>query len=213
MINVNRIPPSGLWNSELEESRYDLDLDENSVVIDVGAYIGEWADKITKKYNCRVISYEPVEEFYNKIKSLSNDNIVVMKQALGISNGIEKIISEGESSSIERYGRAINPSHKGMAKNANYKTIEIEVINVDDVMSSLEIVDVMKINTEGSEYELLTRLIETGDIKKIKYIQVQFHSFVDNANVMYENIKAKMDDTHALVIDSRWKWTYWRLKS
>jgi hypothetical protein len=119
---------------------------------------------------------------------------------------------DGESSSIDKYGRTTNPSHKGSPKTENYNTVEIEVINIDNIMSEFDLIDVIKINTEGSEYDLLNHLIETKDIQRIKYIQVQFHSFVENATEMYEDIKRKLNNTHELLLDSRWKWSYWMIK-
>jgi|TARA_Y100001963_G_C6733662_1_gene425165 FkbM family methyltransferase len=210
----NKIPDAGPWGDNLELTRYDLDLNSESIVFDVGGYVGEWADKVSKKYNCKVFCFEPVKQFYDKIKEIKNDNIILQEKALGTFSGKEKMMLSGDGSSIEKYGKRKNPSHKGFDE--KYKcsgSEEINVIDVNEVIFEFEMIDVMKINTEGSEYELLNNLIESGSIEKIKYLQVQFHSFVDGANEMYEDIKDKMNKTHELVLDSRWKWTYWKLKN
>lgn len=42
----------------LEKLRYEYDLSENDLVIDVGSYNGEFKSKIIEKYGCKVIEYD-----------------------------------------------------------------------------------------------------------------------------------------------------------
>ena len=46
---------------------------------------------------------------------------------------------------------------------------------------NFETIDFVKMNIEGSEYELLEEIIESGNILKITHLQIQFHNFVENA--------------------------------
>ena len=46
-------------------------------------------------------------------------------------------------------------------------------------------------NIEGSEYELMNHIIESGFIYKIRFIQIQFHNFVDNAKPLRNEINKK----------------------
>ena len=56
---------------------------------------------------------------------------------------------------------------------------QAEVRSISEVVSELHIerIDLIKINIEGGEYDLLPAIIDSGLIKRIKYIQVQFHNF------------------------------------
>ena len=73
-------------------------------------------------------------------------------------------------------------------------------------------IDLMKINIEGSEYELLEHLIESGCIKKITDIQVQFHNFVPNAPEKRSELHKKLSRTHYMTYNYPWIWENWRLK-
>lgn len=44
-----------LWKiNKLENLRYNYDLNEDSVVFDLGGYKGEWTEKIFSKYRCYI---------------------------------------------------------------------------------------------------------------------------------------------------------------
>ena len=42
------------------ELRFDYDLDDESVVLDVGGYQGQWASDLFSRYRCRIYVFEPV---------------------------------------------------------------------------------------------------------------------------------------------------------
>ena len=69
----------------------------------------------------------------------------------------------------------------------------------------------MKINIEGAEYELLTRLIEVGLVKNIKNIQIQFHNFSCDSRVHMEEIQRVLGQTHRLTYQYEFVWENWEL--
>ena len=54
--------------------RLNYPLFENSVVLDVGAYKGDWSWQIANKYNCHIYAFEPVPEFHSQIVNRFNHN-------------------------------------------------------------------------------------------------------------------------------------------
>lgn len=70
----------------------------------------------------------------------------------------------------------------------------------------------MKINIEGSEYELLDSLIKTGNIKRIRNLQIQFHSWIDDSSLKRENIRIKLCNTHYETYCFPFIWENWTLK-
>ena len=52
-----------------------------------------------------------------------------------------------------------------------------EFVNKNNILN----IDYLKLNIEGSEYELLDHIIDTGFIKNINHIQIRFHNFVPEA--------------------------------
>ena len=69
----------------------------------------------------------------------------------------------------------------------------------------------IKINIEGSEYDLLEHLIETYFIANIGNIQVQFHNFIDNAKERMRNIQTNLAKTHKLTYQYEFVWENWKL--
>jgi len=60
--------------------RLNYDLDENSMVFDLGGYEGQWASDIFSMYCCSIHVFEPVEEFADKIikRFSKNKKIIVL---------------------------------------------------------------------------------------------------------------------------------------
>jgi len=80
-----------------EKFRYEFELNSNSIVFDLGGYKGQWASDIYARYNSRILIFEPVKLFSDKILKRFNKNpkIEVYSFALG-SNRRSEIITVGE---------------------------------------------------------------------------------------------------------------------
>jgi len=70
----------------------------------------------------------------------------------------------------------------------------------------------MKINIEGAGYDLLDHLIESGFIKNIKNIQVQFHDIVAEAVKRRASIQEQLKKTHVLTYCYDFIWENWTIK-
>ena len=179
--------------------RFDYDLDERSLVLDLGGYEGQWASDLYARQRCRIAIFEPVARFARSIEARfrKNKDITVFACGLGATTRTETIYIHGASSS----------THKKQAQSE-----QIEIVDVkkwfDD--HSIEAVQLMKINIEGGEYELLERLVATGLIDKIVDIQVQFHNFTPDAPARMEQLQHAMRATHTPTYQYRFVWENWR---
>ena len=181
-----------------ERLRYDYDLDSHSLVIDLGGYKGQWASDIYARYNCRVLVFEPVKPFSEKIQKRfsKNPKIEVYCLALGESRRQETISLGDDGSSVYR---------KGSAK---------EVIQFEDVAAFLAKhditrIDLMKVNIEGGEYELLPRLFEAGLVHKIKHLQIQFHDIAPDSTLRMEKLRKELEKTHTPTYQYKFVWENW----
>ena len=70
-------PEHNRWNSDDGDNthRLNYELNNTSLVIDLGGYYGEWSEKIFNKYGCNIIIIEPVIEFYNEIVKYYNEHL------------------------------------------------------------------------------------------------------------------------------------------
>jgi len=179
--------------------RFDYDLDEHSLVLDLGGYEGQWASDLYARYRCRIFVFEPVRSFADQISERfrKNSDIAVLPFGLGGASRTQTIYVRGASSSTYR-------------KRSNAQ--QIEIVDTAKWFSDNDIrsVQLMKINVEGGEYELLERLIETKLIQSIDNVQVQFHNFTTDATERMESIQAALLETHSPTYQYRFIWENWR---
>ncbi|HEV8273367.1 MAG TPA: FkbM family methyltransferase [Chitinophagaceae bacterium] len=182
--------------------RLDYDnLNENSIVLDLGGYKGEWASHIYSRYLCTIFVFEPASFFYRQLKKRfeRNPKIKVYPFGLGNSTQDHTIYLNAESTSI--YQKKGTPE---IISIKNYKEFLEQ--------NSIRKVDLLKINIEGSEYDLLEFIIENNLVDKIENIQVQFHDFVGNAEARMKNIQEKLSLTHTITYQYKFVWENWKLK-
>ena len=181
--------------------RIDYSLDENSIVFDVGGYMGEWSENIINRYNPTVYIYEPIKKYYDQIaeKFKSNKKVLVCHFGLSDANKETNINLLEDASSIHGEGD---------------KKETIRLVNFSDFIKEKNInkVDLIKINIEGAEYDLLEGMIKDGSIKICHNIQVQFHrSMLDSKN-RRDKIRESLNKTHFITYDYPFVWENWRKK-
>lgn len=182
--------------------RLDYNLNENSIVFDMGGYHGDWTAEIFCKYGCFMHVFEPVQSFTQIIKKKFIKNKKIFVHQYGLSSGnalINLFLGEDASSVFATEGSNLE---------------QIKLVDAIDYFGENNIskIDLMKINIEGGEYDLLERLIESGFIANISNIQVQFHDFVPNAKERTGKIQKKLQETHSLTYQYEFVWENWELQ-
>lgn len=182
--------------------RLNYDLNENSIVFDLGGYKGEFATEIYCKYSSSIFVFEPIFDFYSIIKNkFSNTNKVKpFHYGLGGKNEELKISLIDNSSSV-------------YIESDTFETVQVKSI-VDFINeNNITKVDLIKINIEGGEYEVLETLIDNNLISVFTNIQVQFHDFIiENAKERMNAIQEKLSITHELTYQYEFVWENWKLK-
>lgn len=181
--------------------RLEYKLDNNSVVIDLGGYEGQWSSDIFSRYCPFIHVFEPVEEFANKITHRFKHNPKIYVYQFGLSN-----LTETKSIYIQNDGSSIFRG-EGIAESIKLKTA-IDFFKEKNI----DFIELIKINIEGGEYDLLEHLIEHNFVKNIQNIQVQFHDFIPNAETRMREIQTKLSHTHQLTWQYPFVWENWQLK-
>jgi len=181
--------------------RVDYPLSPDSVVFDVGGYEGQWASDIFSRYFCQIHIFEPVHLFASRIERRFAENPKIIVHPFGLSNQTrEEIITvNNDGSSLFKPGSQTETIQ--LVRAANF----IREHNISQI-------DLMKINIEGSEYDLLEDLIGSGLVEKITNIQVQFHDFIPDASQRMTQIQNNLQQTHALTYQYPFVWENWRRK-
>lgn len=161
----------------------DYPLDENSQVIELGGFQGLWTKRISSKFNCNVLVIEPVKQFYD---TMLNEFDYYLK------NNRHKIITENNGISVEE--KEITLSVDGDATsaylNSNHQQ-KVKCYPLEHFLNknNIQKVDLMQVNVEGEEYPLMEKWIESGVLKNIHYIQVQYHRMGENYEMKHKKIQ------------------------
>ena len=186
-----------------QEARYNYTLNENSLVYDVGGYHGDFSYQIFQKYACYVNIFEPFPQFFKIIKNRFKDNKKITCFSIGLSNKDENMLMNdmGLGTSLKK-SDDINFNKKG-------DIVKVKNITNHLLINNIQKIDLMKLNVEGSEYEIIPELIKTGFIKKITNLQVQFHR--NDSKNMYHKIREQLKQTHELTFEYFMIWENWTL--
>ena len=191
-----------LWILKKGDAKFykDFDLEPGSVFFDVGGFEGDYTSNILQEYECEAYIFEPHPVFFEDIKKRFIDNNKVKVFNYGLGGKTEKVFLSDDSAS---------------SKVSNEKTdLSIVIKDISEVIEELQIkkIDLLKLNIEGSEYELLERLIETKEIEKIQKMKVQFHENILNPEYRREVIRSKLKKTHKEIWSYYFVWERWDRK-
>lgn len=192
------------WVSANGDATFRLNypaLTPDSVVFDIGGYKGEWSRNIYAKYSPHIYIFEPVPTFYFYTHDyfLKNANIKVINSGLGATTRVVELGLADDGSSIF---------------DKNNTLININIICISEFILENEIkdIDLIKINTEGAEYEIIDDLYSSGLISSVKNFQIQFHNFVDNAEGQLAEARKKLAITHKQDWNFEFIWEGWSIK-
>lgn len=180
--------------------RLNYELDKDSLVLDIGGYEGSWALSIHERYGCKVRVYEPVKNFFDNIEKRFRDvpNIEVFNFGVSSESGTTTIfVPEKGKDSTSLF---IN---SGIEEKINIVSI-LELIPESGV-------DLIKLNVEGSEYDILDSLISNKLHLKVKNIQVQFHNVDTNSSERRDSIRKSLQVTHKETYCYPFIWENWEL--
>jgi FkbM family methyltransferase len=178
-------------------------LTEHSTVFDLGGYEGQWSSDIYARYNCKVHVFEPVAAYASMIQQRFAKNKSIAVYAFGLAD------TDAESTIIiDKFASRIT-SDSGSGDTEKIRLKEFRSFLAEKQLTQI---DLIKINIEGAEYPLLNYLIDTGCIKQIDHLLIQFHNFIPNAGEKRNQIRKRFSETHELVFDYPFVWECWKKK-
>ena len=177
----------------------DLPLTSDDVVIDGGGYLGGWASDVLIRYGSRLIVFEPMPEYATHLRRLfgGNSRVEVIQAALSDRSGEDTLSLETDGST--RFPRT------------GAKTTRIPLVDVSEFLLSRQLEDVgcLALNIEGSEYEVLDRLINTDLVARVRCIVVQFHAINEASQTRRNAIREAFARTHRCNFNYPFVWESW----
>lgn len=178
---------------------YDYPLNSKSKVVDIGGYLGFFSEKIVLLYNPFLYIFEPINKYYKFLKSkfIKNNKVNICNYGISDRNYLAKIYLSDDGTSLFK---------------KNDKFEKIKLVDIATIVHKIGFIDLLSINIEGSEYQVVSKLIDTKLIKKVKFIQIQFHDFVPQAKRKRLEIIRKLLKTHKIKFSYPFVWESFELK-
>lgn len=187
-VSLNNESQAEWQANDLEHLRFEYDLSHDDLVIDIGAYRGEWGEEIHSRYGCKLISIEPGPwivgfEYGQVINAAASDHDGMIKVG-----GAYYYTSAHEE-----------PTH------------EYPCFDINPLLERYDEVALVKMNIEGDEYRLLNHIIGAGLHKRIRNLQVQFHEIEGEPFAeWHEVIQTELSKSHQLTYFFPFCWENWR---
>lgn len=141
-------------------------------IIDLGACRGEFTSEINNNYDVNMaILVEPCITNFKRLPF--SDNFKNLNRAI-VGDGRERVIFNEDFSSPYN-GSLVFNDFQNIGK---YEIPTIRLKELIDIINTDDLIDVLKIDIEGTEYELFDKL-EDDLLLKFKQITVEFHDFLD----------------------------------
>lgn len=178
-----------------QKFRYGSDCKRNGIILDVGAFEGEFA-KFHADTADMVICFETNDVAVSALrKRFSNyDNIRIYDFGIGSKTFRGRMVGEGPGAHI-----------------VFDDTADVIIRDVASVFEELNLNDValMKVNIEGGEFDLIEALCDNGLIQNIQEIHIQAHDFADKYLNNYLSMHRRLSTHFHLIRSFPYVWDFW----
>tara|TARA_B100000886_G_scaffold332201_1_gene284635 strand:+ start:14352 stop:15014 length:663 start_codon:yes stop_codon:yes gene_type:complete len=193
------------WKNEGkdQEIRFKYRLEENDVVFDLGAFKGEFTEKL----------YNEKAKFY--LFDTNPEMIMYLKERFKVFSNI--LISPYGLGSRDVYGDTKYSFFPWARAGATYTEVKSSKLVIMDFIKFCEEkkinnIELLKINIEGAEYDLLKYLYEKNFLPKINHIQIQPHDFENESLGNLLELHRNLHKTHNLKLSYPFVWDFWQRK-
>ncbi len=178
-------------------------VDDNSVIVDIGANIGVYSIFAAQSKNTVVYAYEPMPDNYNLLRENIESNklgghILPFNLAVGAKEEKKKLyIGLSPYNSFYPISKSpFNTLYGDGFQEKNQKYIEINSVPLKEVFDRNKInrCDILKMDCEGAEFEILYNLPEEY-FRRINKIRLEYHNHLsdekNNADYLMKFLEKK----------------------
>jgi FkbM family methyltransferase len=190
-------------NNHLRKLKFYLDkyftLSERILIVDVGAHRGQSIELFKKIFKNSIIhSFEPTPDLAAelKIKYEFNKDVFISNYALGDFEGKVKFYLTRFSAVNSRYRvdkdlyQRLKIRISPLLENTTEKEVPMTTLTNYSRKTSIPVIDILKIDTQGSELNILhgAKEILTEKVKLI-IIELHYHQFYKNSSLFFDVCK------------------------
>jgi FkbM family methyltransferase len=182
---------------------HEAELGADSVVIDVGAFTGSWAQHIVDRYDPTIYAFEPNPQSFSRLQEKAERNPKLKPYRYGLGD---------EDLTIDFTLNGLGSSMcDDRSDNSEAPRVKVDIAAIDRIWAELQLgqVDLMKINIEGAEFPLLDKMAKTDLFKCVDCFLIQFHEWHPGAYGKRRKIRKELSKTHRLEWDYHFVWEKW----
>jgi hypothetical protein len=147
------------------------------VIFDVGANVGLYSQSIFKTNSEAIVyAFEPHPNTYKKlVNNIKNQNFYPINMGIGFENNRLTLFDYNNKDGSEHaslYKSVISDLHKGIPVS---HIVDITTIDNFVIKNNINQIDLLKIDTEGNEFNVLKGAERTLKEKRIKALQIEFN--------------------------------------
>ena len=193
-------------NAFAEFNRALSNLNKGSYVIDCGANVGEFTKLFLKK-GFFVDAFEPDPIAINELKKKckNNKNLNLFQSAVGLKDNMQKLFRYRKFDENDPYSTQ-GSSLLDYRSGTNKPFVEIKVIDfINHINKQKKEISLLKMDIEGSEIEILNKIIDLNMHDKIKYIFVETHErFSHKLGLETAKLKLRINNLNINNINLDW---------
>jgi FkbM family methyltransferase len=150
-----------------------VDIEENDVVVDIGFNFGLFSTTSMFKKPSKILGFEPNPSLVKIFKeNFTNDTIQLYNYAVSDRDSKMTFYENGDFG-MSTIKEDVNVEYRT-------KQYEVDTISINSLISkfNLEKIDYLKIDCEGSEFEIFESISEMYLTNNIKKIAIEFHDYL-----------------------------------
>jgi FkbM family methyltransferase len=163
--------------------------------IDIGCHHGNFSRKLLEIQGSNVIAFEPLKSNYLKLINLNKKypkKFKIFNFALGNENKKIQIYFQNIGSQLA--------TTKKIFKKSKKQTVLMKKLDSFCKKITDKTIDYIKIDAEGSEYEILLGSQNFLKLKKVKIIQIEFNFYNLHSNINLKKISDYLADFDVYII-------------
>lgn len=174
-----------------KDNQYRLGSEMKGVCVEIGGHIGIFS-VLASKLGASVYVYEPIKANYK-----------LLKENIELNDAKVKAYNRA----VTKDGRDVHLSaHRNVKNTGGYHLdvkgdITAKSISIHDILDRFEAIDTLKLDCEGSEYEIIYNITKE-EFKKIRRIVLEAHEGYSDALDLYDYLITKGFQCKLYIIDA-----------
>ena len=155
---------------EKDYNRGGVSIQKNDIVVDIGANVGVFTRYAKLNGASKIYCYEPEMDNFKCLKNNTSEECTLYNVAVSNKKGLKTLYIDSTEGGHSLVNSTVNNTKTGI-------TQKIQAITLNDIMNEVPQIDFLKVDTEGSEWDIFENS-DRDKLSKIRNIVVEYHNMI-----------------------------------